>query len=59
MVLILQKLVLSKPINMIVKIDILWALFLGYPAELKVSGSSPGHTKDFKNSTYCSSVCAG
>ena len=25
----------------------------------EVSGSSLGHTKDFKNSTYCSSVRAG
>ena len=25
----------------------------------EVSGSSPGHTKDFKNGTYCSSACAG
>ena len=24
----------------------------------EVSGSSPGHTKDFKNGTYCSSACA-
>ena len=25
----------------------------------EVSGSSPGHTKDFINDTYCSSACAG
>ena len=25
----------------------------------EVSGSSPGHTKDLKNGTYCSSACAG
>ena len=25
----------------------------------EVSGSSPGHTKVFKNVTYCSSACAG
>ena len=25
----------------------------------EVSGSSPSHTKDFKNDTYCSSACAG
>ena len=24
----------------------------------EVSGSSPGHSKDLKNSTYCSSACA-
>ena len=41
-----------------------------YPADLgsvvahpdldgEVSDSSPGHTKDFKNGTYCSSAFAG
>ena len=25
----------------------------------EVSGSSPGHTKDFRNGTYCSSTFAG
>jgi hypothetical protein len=25
----------------------------------EVSDSSPGHTKDFINGTYCSSACAG
>ena len=24
----------------------------------EVPGSSPGHTKDFKNGTHCSSACA-
>ena len=48
MVLILQKPVQSMSIIMIVPINILWALFLGFPEDLKVSGSSPGHTKDFK-----------
>ena len=25
----------------------------------EASSSSPGHTNDFKNGTYCSSACAG
>ena len=25
----------------------------------EVSGSSPGHNKDFKNATHCYSACAG
>ena len=25
----------------------------------EVSGSSPGHTNNFKNGTYCFSACAG